>query len=428
MPVDDNNSPDNNDDGSGRDAEHQNEEPSSSEIRTSAAPFATSASIALPSADNTSEDDQKPAAKEYASSGGMTTTTTQSATTTPPSPSPAPIQVTSKKRRENHEHEGRFSFREPFLEKLRLMLDNETNADSGSIQWLDGEDAFVILDQNKFEKDVIPKYFTPIIFQSFLRKLYRWGFKRITTTHAGRYKFASATFVRRPAPSTTLNGAAGTVDPIVPNNSALEMLLRQLPAANAQPNQLNTLALLAQLQQSLQPDVTQDNHLNVALVNALAQQALPQIQLRQQINQTQANSILQNLLAQQLVNQSMLQSVQSNVFSPAPNQNLMRSLAAASQAPLVPYLNQNQVLNPFAPTLRTGPSSEQALSLLLSNIQNAATAAGANQDPGSAVGNTENSSSTATDDPRRMLPQSQTDSSSAQPQSQRKRKHPHPPS
>lgn len=32
------------------------------------------------------------------------------------------------------------------------MLDNETVADSGSIQWLDGEDAFVILDQNKFEK------------------------------------------------------------------------------------------------------------------------------------------------------------------------------------------------------------------------------------------------------------------------------------
>lgn len=32
------------------------------------------------------------------------------------------------------------------------MLDNETNLDSGSIQWLDGEDAFVILDQNKFEK------------------------------------------------------------------------------------------------------------------------------------------------------------------------------------------------------------------------------------------------------------------------------------
>ena len=117
MPVN-NNSPDNNDDGSCRDAEHQNEEPSSSEIRTSAAPFATSASIALPLADNTSEDDQKPAAKEYASSGGMTTTTTQSSTTTPPSTSPAPIQVTSKKRRENHEHEGRFSFREPFLEKV----------------------------------------------------------------------------------------------------------------------------------------------------------------------------------------------------------------------------------------------------------------------------------------------------------------------
>ena len=124
------------------------------------------------------------------------------------------------------------------------MLDNETVADSGSIQWLDGEDAFVILDQNKFEKvcsakvvalllstsfcqyaltslylvshptpclflyqDIIPKYFTPIIFQSFLRKLYRWGFKRITTTHAGNYKFASATFTRSPAPNTACNGA-----------------------------------------------------------------------------------------------------------------------------------------------------------------------------------------------------------------------------
>jgi hypothetical protein len=33
------------------------------------------------------------------------------------------------------------------------MLDNETDADSGAIQWLDEEeDGFVILDQNKFEK------------------------------------------------------------------------------------------------------------------------------------------------------------------------------------------------------------------------------------------------------------------------------------
>ena len=39
-----------------------------------------------------------------------------------------------------------------FTLQLRLMLDNETVADSGSIQWLDGEDAFIILDQNKFEK------------------------------------------------------------------------------------------------------------------------------------------------------------------------------------------------------------------------------------------------------------------------------------
>lgn len=417
-------------------SQRNEEETSNSELRPSAGAFATS-SRALTS-NHTLEDDQK---QEYASSSGGVTTatntsTTQSSTKTPLSPSPAPIQV-SKKRREHHEHEGRFSFREPFLEKLRLMLDNETNADSGSIQWLDGEDAFVILDQNKFEKDIIPKYFTPIIFQSFLRKLYRWGFKRITTTHAGSYKFASATFTRSPAPSAASHGAARpagiAVDSTVqvpfsfaPNNNTLEMLLRQQPAVNTQPNQL--LSLLAQLQQNLQPAVQpqpaavpRNNHLYTLLANAIAQQqqSLPQVQLRQQVNQDQANSILQ-ILAQQLVNQSMLNSVPSNAFSPVPNQNFMtRAFGAPSQDPLVSFLNQNQVLNPYAPPARTATSSEQALALLMSISQNATTAASStNRNSGNGIGAAESSSSTGTADPR-------ADPSPEQPPSQRKRKHPH---
>ncbi len=367
------------------------------------------------------------------------------------------------------------------------MLDNETVADSGSIQWLDGEDAFVILDQNKFEKvcsakvfalliptpdalsvrtyiilscisshclsfllflyqDIIPKYFTPIIFQSFLRKLYRWGFKRITTTHAGSYKFASATFTRRPAPNIniTLNGTEGPAGiavgsagqaPFLPgaNDSALTMLLRQQSAANAQPNQLY-LSLQAQLHQSLQPAVTQDNHLIAVLANAIAQQTLPQIQLQQQMNQNQTNTILQSLLAQQLVNQSVLHSLPSSVFPPAPIHNPMMSfLGTASQNPLASLLNRNQVQNAYASTPSTVPSSGQSLSLLMNGIQNAITATAASgtayQGPGGATGTTKSSSSNGTGVPRNMSPQRQSDSSSAQPQSRRKRKkkHPHPP-
>jgi len=218
-------------------------------------------------------------------------------------------------------------------------------------------------------------------------------------------------------------------------------LHQQQQAANAQPNhQLYISSLLAQLQQitqaqlqqGAQPAATQGNSLNLgaALANALAQQLPHAIQLQQQINQNQASSILQSLLAQ-LVNQGMLQGATSRMFTPPPAPDLMiGSLGATSQAPPASYLNQNPLLNAYAATLRTGPSSEQALSLLMSNIQNAMTAAGGtNQDTGSARGITESSSSAGTDDSRRTFPQSQSDSSSTPPQqSQRKRKHPHPPS
>lgn len=111
------------DDGSDSDAEQRNEEPSYEPRPLVAAPFASS--IGLPLAD-TSDDDQKPAAKEYASFGGMvsaaatTTATTHSSSSTPPSPQEG--QRASKKRRNHEENEYRFSFREPFLEKVSCKI------------------------------------------------------------------------------------------------------------------------------------------------------------------------------------------------------------------------------------------------------------------------------------------------------------------
>lgn len=149
------------------------EEGGTSDTALKTGPSAPVHSSTTTSSSNTSEDDLQHDSDIARSSGGGTTRST----------SPAEVeeaQATSRKKRK-HDHGDRFSFREPFLYKvssnildiaceswpiitsntsssmvtalqLRLMLDNETNADSGSIRWLDNEDAFVILDQNKFEK------------------------------------------------------------------------------------------------------------------------------------------------------------------------------------------------------------------------------------------------------------------------------------
>jgi hypothetical protein len=66
-------------------------------------------------------------------------------------------------------------FNESFPLQLTLMLNRESEAGSESIRWLSDGDGFEIVDQNAFEKEILPKYFRlPCIFQSFVRRLYRY--------------------------------------------------------------------------------------------------------------------------------------------------------------------------------------------------------------------------------------------------------------
>lgn len=67
---------------------------------------------------------------------------------------------------------------ESFPYTLRRMLNAETEeASIKSIQWLKGGDGFEVVDQNTFETHILPKYFpTSCLFQSFVRKLYRYVF------------------------------------------------------------------------------------------------------------------------------------------------------------------------------------------------------------------------------------------------------------
>ncbi|KAL7461762.1 hypothetical protein ACHAXS_002273 [Conticribra weissflogii] len=75
---------------------------------------------------------------------------------------------------------------------LMMMLDKETEAKSTVVKWLSNGDGFEVMNQNGFEKEIIPKYFQgPCIFSSFVRKLYRWHFRQIEKHTTGYYVFVN---------------------------------------------------------------------------------------------------------------------------------------------------------------------------------------------------------------------------------------------
>ena len=162
-------------------------------------------------------------------------------------------------------------------------------------------------------------------------------------------------------------------------NSALEMLLRQNLAANAQSHQL------AQLLRSMQTAATPNNHLRAFLVNSIAQQSFSPVRMQQQIQQTQTESIFLSLV-QQLANQNRVNSMAPNIMlPPAPDYSIwLRSLgAASSQSTPSSYLGQNQFFHANGVTHPPG----EALSMLLRRaIQNAPTTVGHGVTGGAALG------------------------------------------
>ena len=60
------------------------------------------------------------------------------------------------------------------------------------------------------QQETIPTYFgNPIVFASFLRKLQRWGFTRVSSRRSGRYEFCLPTFRRLGADSAPTASADG---------------------------------------------------------------------------------------------------------------------------------------------------------------------------------------------------------------------------
>ena len=65
------------------------------------------------------------------------------------------------------------------------------------VHWLPDGYSFIIADKQRFSSEVLPKYFREVLLNSFIRKLNRWGFRRVKSCKkGGESSFAQSNFVR----------------------------------------------------------------------------------------------------------------------------------------------------------------------------------------------------------------------------------------
>ncbi|CEH18020.1 Heat shock transcription factor [Ceraceosorus bombacis] len=77
----------------------------------------------------------------------------------------------------------------PFLNKLRSMVDDpKTNE---LIRWSDDGESFLVPNQNRFEDEVLPRYFKHNRFPSFVRQLNMYGFHKVPHLQQGALKHDS---------------------------------------------------------------------------------------------------------------------------------------------------------------------------------------------------------------------------------------------
>jgi hypothetical protein len=113
-----------------------------------------------------------------------------------------------------------------FPDILRLMMDYATAEGCKKPQyqraasWSDDGKSIVILDKTLFCEQILPLFFKRTKFPSFVRKLFRWGFSRVTSKAIRRSKqqiFAHPKFVRLVPSNSNTNSAAATG---IPSTSA----------------------------------------------------------------------------------------------------------------------------------------------------------------------------------------------------------------
>ena len=92
-----------------------------------------------------------------------------------------------------------------FAEKLHSVLSNKDCRHA--IAWLPSGRSFCITDQEEFVKNILPKYFREAKFESFSRRLKRWGFRKVYTTGLSQIIFSHDLFHRdNPQLCKVMNG------------------------------------------------------------------------------------------------------------------------------------------------------------------------------------------------------------------------------
>ena len=81
-----------------------------------------------------------------------------------------------------------------FAEKLHAVLSNKDCRHA--ISWLPSGRSFCITDQEAFVKKILPKFFREAKFESFSRRLKRWGFRKVYTTGLSQIIFSHDMFHR----------------------------------------------------------------------------------------------------------------------------------------------------------------------------------------------------------------------------------------
>ena len=81
-----------------------------------------------------------------------------------------------------------------FAQILMDILNTHDN-DPSIICWLPDGLSFLIADHKRFEKELLPKHFRGSLFNSFVRKLNRWGFRRLKRSGQAS-SFAHDLFIR----------------------------------------------------------------------------------------------------------------------------------------------------------------------------------------------------------------------------------------
>ena len=76
---------------------------------------------------------------------------------------------------------SRFQRGNPVNFPMKLMILLNEDPDPSAITWLPDGRSFIVKNQEKFTKDICPKYFSSTRYVTFQRMLKVWGFKRCTT-------------------------------------------------------------------------------------------------------------------------------------------------------------------------------------------------------------------------------------------------------